>query len=179
VSVCGAKIILFTSPGLPDFFDTIYQSGGNLPNCHKMYQMAVIYSKRPNNILAFSSPRPSKINTNWNFWFWKLTIWQPCSPRWNKQGDQIGPIFRQLGDCLLWSSVLKITEVAQSVGLLFPRLRFVDKKWVGLHFGQFFHKLIWSPWKQTLLSANARQSDRIGRNFSIWDFSSQIYIRNY
>jgi hypothetical protein len=21
-----------------------------------------------------------------------------------------------------------------------------DKKWVGLHFGRFFHKPIWSPW---------------------------------
>jgi hypothetical protein len=23
----------------------------------------------------------------------------------------------------------------------------LDKSWVGLHFGRFFNKLIWSPWK--------------------------------
>jgi hypothetical protein len=25
-----------------------------------------------------------------------------------------------------------------------------DKKWVWLHLGQFFHKLVWSPWPQTV-----------------------------
>jgi hypothetical protein len=32
---------------------------------------------------------------------------------------------------------------------LFPRYKwciFFDKKWIWLHFGTFFHKLIWSPW---------------------------------
>jgi hypothetical protein len=54
----------------------------------------------------------------------------------------------RLGDCLLWVSVFNITEVAQIVRLLFPRLRFrinFDKKMGRASFGENFHQLIWSP----------------------------------
>jgi hypothetical protein len=58
--------------------------------------------------------------------------------------------FHLIGDCFLFGSFLKITEVAQFRGrLLFSTAKvmhsFCAKK-VGLHFGQFFHKLILSPW---------------------------------
>jgi hypothetical protein len=47
-------------------------------------------------------------------------------------------------------SSLQIPEMEQIIGQPFflgtsyTLLNF-DKKWVGLHFRQFFHKLIWSP----------------------------------
>jgi hypothetical protein len=41
--------------------------------------MSVKYYKWPNNISTFSSLRPTKIYPNWDFWFWKQTIWQPCA----------------------------------------------------------------------------------------------------
>jgi hypothetical protein len=43
-------------------------------------------------------------------------------------------------------SVLKITRVAQSFGLLFPRYQLCihfARKLVGVHFGRLFRKLIW------------------------------------
>jgi hypothetical protein len=53
----------------------IYQNGGKymyhiatqLPNGHNMYQMAVIYSKWPNNTTTFAIPRPSQIYPIWDF----------------------------------------------------------------------------------------------------------------
>jgi hypothetical protein len=38
--------------------------------------------------------------------------------------------------------------VAQNFGVLFSTEKVTNyyfKKWVGLHFGRFYHKLIWSP----------------------------------
>jgi hypothetical protein len=59
---------LLIQPGLPDFSShnipkggKIYQIVTKLFNGHKMYQMAIIYSKRPNNMPIFSIPRTSKI----------------------------------------------------------------------------------------------------------------------
>jgi hypothetical protein len=43
---------------------------------------------------------------------------------------------------------VKTTKVSHIFWLLFPYVSFsihFDKKWVGLHFGRFFRKLIWSP----------------------------------
>jgi hypothetical protein len=52
----------------------------NIPNGHKIYQTDV---KRPNGhniqIPIFSTAKLSKIYPNWNFWFEKYTIWQPCT----------------------------------------------------------------------------------------------------
>jgi hypothetical protein len=65
-----------------------------------------------------------------------------------RQGDQIGPIFAH------WAIVfsgrfLKITN-EKSPGLLFfdwtSYVLFLTKRRVGLNFGRFFRKLIWSPW---------------------------------
>jgi hypothetical protein len=55
--------------GCQIFRDTIYQKVGKymyqfdtkLPNSHKMYQMAVKYSKWPKHLPTFSFPRPFKI----------------------------------------------------------------------------------------------------------------------
>jgi hypothetical protein len=48
----------------------------------------------------------------------------------------------------LWQN--KITELAQLFGgYFFPKYRLsinFDKKLIGLRFGRFFQKLIWSPW---------------------------------
>jgi hypothetical protein len=61
--------------GLPDFswhnipkWGKIYQIATKLPNGHKMYQMAVIYSKCQKIIPTFFTPRPSKIDPNCDFW---------------------------------------------------------------------------------------------------------------
>jgi hypothetical protein len=48
--------------------------------------------------------------------------------------------------CLLWAGFF-ITTVARTLVLLFSRFWFrisFAKKWVGLHFGRFFYKPIWS-----------------------------------
>jgi hypothetical protein len=55
---------------------------------------------------------------------------------------------------ILWGHLLQAvlckspTEVAQIYSVLFSHsisYDFWGKKWVGLHFGRLFHKLIWSP----------------------------------
>jgi hypothetical protein len=51
-----------------------------------------------------------------------------------------------LPTCLLGAAFL-ITKVVYILDYFFPRLRLYNNfndKWVGLHFGRFFHKLIWS-----------------------------------
>jgi hypothetical protein len=54
-----------------------------------------------------------------------------------------------LGDCFTLGGFLKIAQVAQNfLDTFFARykLRFnFGKTWVGLHFGRFFRKLIWTP----------------------------------
>jgi hypothetical protein len=50
----------------------IYQMPTKLLNGHKMYQIAVKYSKWSYNIPSFFIPRPSKIYPNWYFWYENL-----------------------------------------------------------------------------------------------------------
>jgi hypothetical protein len=50
------------------FLAQTYQNGKIIPNGHKLYQMAVKYSKRSLNIQTFFIPRPSKIYPNWDFY---------------------------------------------------------------------------------------------------------------
>jgi hypothetical protein len=50
----------------------IYPIATKLPKGHKIYQMAVIYSKWPPTILNIFIPRPSKIYPNLDFWFENL-----------------------------------------------------------------------------------------------------------
>jgi hypothetical protein len=70
----------------------------------------------------------------------KLSLWK--TSRVTRLGDflPIGYVFT-LGYFIYLS--------CRILGYFLTRLRFVctnfDKKWVGLHFGRFFHKLIWSP----------------------------------
>jgi hypothetical protein len=67
------------------------------------------------------------------------------------QGDQIGRIF-SYWMIIFFVRFLKISEVAQIYGTTFSQsirsLFILTKKWIGLHFGRLFHKLIWSPWKR-------------------------------
>jgi hypothetical protein len=51
------------------FFVRTYQMAKNIPNGHKLYQMAIIYSKWSLNITTFNIPRPSKIYPKLDFWF--------------------------------------------------------------------------------------------------------------
>jgi hypothetical protein len=61
----------------------------------------------------------------------------------------------RFGDFLLFGRLFPLSicfGILKSIpysGLLFPRWKLcisVEQKWTGLHFGRFFHKLIWSPW---------------------------------
>jgi hypothetical protein len=65
--------------------------------------------------------------------------------------------FRPMDDCLLCAGILKITEVAQIFGYFFARLR-LRQKCIGLHFGRFFHLLIWSPWTESKQISNENNS---------------------
>jgi hypothetical protein len=72
-----------------------------------------------------------------------------------------GPVFNatgrvtRLGDFSLFGQLftlgcfLKLRKVAKIIGLLLPQymlfITFDTMGWVGLHFGRFFLKLIWSP----------------------------------
>jgi hypothetical protein len=62
--------------------------------------------------------------------------------------------FRPMGDCLFCAVTWKLQKHPTFLGYFIPRLSFwinFDKKWVGLHLGWFFHKLIWSPWYPVML----------------------------
>jgi hypothetical protein len=48
--------------------EKIYQLTTKCTKLHKLYLMAVKYSKRSLNIPTFCIPRPSKIYPNWDFW---------------------------------------------------------------------------------------------------------------
>jgi hypothetical protein len=52
-----------------------------------------------------------------------------------EQGDQIGRIFASLDRFLM--NFISRTNTSLCINF--------DQKWVGLHFGRFFYKLIWSP----------------------------------
>jgi hypothetical protein len=73
--------------GLPDFFGTTYPNGKiYIPNGHKMYQMAIRYTKKlsitPNGhkmYQHFPFLGPPKYTQIGIFWVWKYPIWQPCS----------------------------------------------------------------------------------------------------
>jgi hypothetical protein len=60
------------------------QTGKNVPNKHKMYQMvkkylniSMKYYRWPKNISTFSNLRRSKIYPNWDFWFEKKPSGNP------------------------------------------------------------------------------------------------------
>jgi hypothetical protein len=88
-TVTAAQVSLkcYSSPGLPDFIDTIYRNGGKctkltigiLLNGHRMYQMYVIHSNWPYNIPTFSIPRPSMIYPNWDIWFENIPSGNPAA----------------------------------------------------------------------------------------------------
>jgi hypothetical protein len=73
--------------------------------------------------------------------------------RWNfrrkySKNHNIGPRLGERRSFIL-GSILKITKLTQIFVLIFSRKRLCinfNKNCLGLHFGRFFHKLIWSPW---------------------------------
>jgi hypothetical protein len=71
------------------------------------------------------------------------------SPRPNRPGvlgwahvDKMGRIFAD------WVTLVSFLKINNNFWLLFPTVKVVqkcfDKKWVGIHFRRFFHKLIWA-----------------------------------
>jgi hypothetical protein len=74
----------FSHPGLPDFFGTTYQNGKNIPNNHKIFQMALEYIKWPQKIPndhIFHCKSHLKL-PKLGFLFWKYATRQPCfTPR--------------------------------------------------------------------------------------------------
>jgi hypothetical protein len=69
-------------------------------------------------------------------------------PERTKQGNLNGANFHL--HILRWSAIMKIKEIAQILSNFFTVRKsywsILAKKWVGLHFGRLFRKLIWSPW---------------------------------
>jgi hypothetical protein len=58
-----------------------------------------------------------------------------------RQGDQIGRIFAHWA--ILYSGQFPVNE--SSPGCLKIDANEFAQKWIGLHFGRFFHNRIWSP----------------------------------
>jgi hypothetical protein len=65
------------------------------------------------------------------------------------QGDLIRPFFASWSNVLTFEMFLKITEVAQISGKYFQweqLLIILAKNVLGYILGDFFRKLVWSPW---------------------------------
>jgi hypothetical protein len=81
VTKCETDSLLDT--GLPDFSRrNIPKREKNIPNCHKMYQIAIKYNiwmynrqNGPNNTNIFHC-RTFQNLPKFGFWVWKYTIWQ-------------------------------------------------------------------------------------------------------
>jgi hypothetical protein len=59
---------IFLGPEIPK--REIYtKSPQTIPNCYKIYQIALKYSKGSYNIPIFIIPRPTKTYPNWDFWY--------------------------------------------------------------------------------------------------------------
>jgi hypothetical protein len=64
------------------------------------------------------------------------------------QGDQVGPLFTYWV-IIYFGQFFKLQNELTFLGIFYTGESYVlilTKKWVGLEFGWFFHKLIWSPW---------------------------------
>jgi hypothetical protein len=61
---------------LPDFLVKNTKTGRNIPNCHKIFPMAVKQTKWSSNIQRFYNANPKYILIG-IFWFENKTIWQP------------------------------------------------------------------------------------------------------
>jgi hypothetical protein len=74
--------------------------------------------------------------------------------------------FRPLTICQLWAVFFKITEVSQIFGLLYSRViklcNNFDNNAMGYNLGNFFYKIIWSPWP------------RPSKMYTNWDLGTQI-----
>jgi hypothetical protein len=79
-------ILLYGVQGCQIFLDSMYQNGEKfhriateLPNGLKIYKLAVLYSKRLNNMSTFSNSRPSKIYPNCDFRSENIPSGNPCT----------------------------------------------------------------------------------------------------
>jgi hypothetical protein len=71
--------------GCQIFRGSIYQNGKNVPNAHKIYQIAINYTEKPKwpqNMPASSISRPFKIYPNWYFWFENMPSGNPGWSEW-------------------------------------------------------------------------------------------------
>jgi hypothetical protein len=82
--------------------------------------------------------------------------------------------FSPIGRLFFKSARFWSHRYSPNFGLLFPRLLTnLDKKWVGLHFGRFFIKLIWSPCSQYRIESRfpierKNRFDFISKLFFVW-----------
>jgi hypothetical protein len=103
---------------LPDFFLVQHtKTGKNVPTDHKIYkiyQKAVKYTKRPQNIPTSSTARHSKIDPHWDFWFENKTSGNPAqfphpiTPRsalCDRQLSKVALAFRQLLWGIIWGDL--------------------------------------------------------------------------
>jgi hypothetical protein len=88
-----------------------------------------------------------------------------------------------MGESLLWAVIGKLQKYHTFFGFFIPTFGLIinfDKTCVGLHFGSFFHKLLWSPWshvsqaKQYTAACQIHdgKTTRVTRqveNFAAWD----------
>jgi hypothetical protein len=80
---------------------------------------------------------------------------------------------------------LKIKELAHIFVLPFFFLSIdyvliLSEKWVGLHFGRFFPKLIWSPCSASMLTADTAKKDQLGdRKKSFGEKFRRSKLRRY
>jgi hypothetical protein len=96
----------------------------------------------------------------------------------SRQGDQIGRIYWEYWAVSYFGQFFESTEVAQNLGLPFPRCKLCinyNKKGLGYILGNFFHKLIRSPWKQARLDVHLVD---VSRNWwkSFWHVTGEEVV---
>jgi hypothetical protein len=83
--------------------------------------------------------------------------------------------FSPFGWLFTLGSFSKISKVTQILGATFVHstscVLIFGKTWVGVHFVQFFHKLIWSPWQWIF--------EKLAQNVAQSTFRQNWYIHTY
>jgi hypothetical protein len=107
--------------------------------CRRCSHRPDTWSREPEQARRVQPRSPPKSK----FFIWCALLW-----RVTRLGE-----FSPYGRAFTLGRFIKITKVTQNYGLFFSWVQItyvsICKKWVGLHFGRFLHKLIWSPWSYT------------------------------